>query len=140
MVCLNKFFKGCLPQILLGPFMKTLPHICPPIFLCATVTLFQPRLFVLGGKELLSHEGTSQRDQAVMVAYGIALTSLLKHIPNCYPERDPRMVAFADDLTSAGRLLKLCSWWKDLLDIGPKYGYFPKPSKIILIIKPKYES
>ena len=38
------------------------------------------------------------------------------------------MVAFTDDLTSAGRLLKLRSWWKDLLDVGPKYGYFPKPS------------
>ena len=33
MVCLNrpyhlKSFKGCLPQILLGPFLNTLTHLC----------------------------------------------------------------------------------------------------------------
>ena len=50
------------------------------------------------------------------------------------------MVAFADDLSRSGRLLKLCSWWKKLLDVCPKYGYFPKQSKIILIVKPKYKS
>ena len=27
MVCLNKFFKGCLPQILLGPLLNTLSQI-----------------------------------------------------------------------------------------------------------------
>ena len=27
MVCLSKLFKGCLPQILLDPFMNTLPHL-----------------------------------------------------------------------------------------------------------------
>ena len=50
------------------------------------------------------------------------------------------MVAFADDLSRPGRLLKLCSWLKKLLDVCPKYGYFPKQSKIILIAKPNYKS
>ena len=27
LICHFKSFKGCLPQILLGPFLKTLPHI-----------------------------------------------------------------------------------------------------------------
>ena len=59
-----------------------------------------------------------------MAVYGIALTPFLKHLATCYPERDPVMVAFADDLTSTGRLSKLRSWLKDLLDVDPKYGYF----------------
>ena len=51
------------------------------------------------------------------------------------------MVAFSDDLTSPGKLQKLRRWWKDLLAVGPKYGYFPKPrSKTILIVKPEYQS
>ena len=50
------------------------------------------------------------------------------------------MVAFNDDLTSAGRLSKLRSWWKDLLDGGPKYRYFPKPCKTILNVKLEDES
>ena len=68
------------------------------------------RPFVLGGKELLFHEGTTQGVPTTMAIYGIALTPLLKHLATCYPERDPKMVAFADDLTSTGRLLKLRSW------------------------------
>ena len=64
-----------------------------------------------------------------MAIYGIALTPLMKHLATCYPERDPKIVAFADDLASA-RLSKLRSWCKVLLDVSPKYGYFPKPSKI----------
>ena len=75
-----------------------------------------------------------------MPMYGIALSPLLKHLPTCYPERDPKMVAFANDLTSSGRLSKLRSWWKIFSDVGPKYGYFPKPSKTISIVKAEYES
>ena len=75
-----------------------------------------------------------------MPMYGITLTPLLKYLPTCYPERDPKMVAFANDLTSSGRLSKLRSWWKVFSDVGPKYGYFPKPSKTISIVKAKYES
>ena len=75
-----------------------------------------------------------------MAIYGIALIPILKHLATCYLERDPKMVAFADDLTSAGRLSKLSSWWKVLLDVGPKYGYFPKSSKRIFIVKPEYKS
>ena len=86
------------------------------------------RLFILGGKELLFHEGTARGDQTAMEAYEIALTPFLKHLATCYPKRDPKVVAFPDDLTSIGRLLKLRSWSKDLLDVGPKCRYFPKPS------------
>ena len=92
------------------------------------------RLFALGGTELLCHKGATQGDPTAMAIYGIASTSLLKHLANCYPERDSKMVAFADDMASAGRLSKLRSWWKVLLDVGPKYGYFPKPSKTILML------
>ena len=49
-------------------------------------------------------------------------------------------MAFADNLTSAWRLSKLGSWWNEHLDVGQKYGYFSKPSKTILIVKPKYVS
>ena len=122
-------------------FLHNTKHICPPIATfapnCYNVSA---RLFVLGGKELISHKGTTQGDPTVMAIYAIALTPLLKHLATCYPERDPKIVAFADDLTSAGRLSKLRSWWKILLDVGPKYRYFPKPSKTILIIKPEYKS
>ena len=31
--------------------------------------------------------------------------------------------------------MELNKWWKELNDCGPKFGYFPKPSKTVLIVK-----
>ena len=122
-------------------FLHNIKHICLPIaiFVCICYNI-PTSLFVLGGNELLSHEGTTQGDPTVMTICGIVLAPLLKHLVTFYPDRDPKMIAFADDLTSAGRLSKLRSWWKFLLDVDPKYGYFPKPSKTLLIVKSGYES
>ena len=85
-------------------FLHDISYICPTIATLVRNCYNVPaRLFALGGKELLSHERTTQGDPTAMEIYGIALTPLLKHLATCYPERDPKMVAFADDLTSAGR-------------------------------------
>ena len=43
-----------------------------------------------------------------MAIFGKALTLLLKHLATCCPERDPKMVDFADDLIR--RLSRLRSW------------------------------
>ena len=77
-------------------FLRNIKYICPPIATFVRNCYNVPaRLFVLGDKELLSHEGTTQGDPIAMAIYGIALTPLLKHQATCYPERDPKMVAFA---------------------------------------------
>ena len=44
-------------------------------------------------------------------------------------------VAFADDLTVAGKLSTIKDYWNQLRSIGPKYGYFPKASKSYLMVK-----
>ena len=46
-----------------------------------------------------------------------------------------REVAFADDLTVAGKLADIKNFWDKLSTIGPKYGYFPKFTKSYLILK-----
>ena len=98
--------------------MRNIKYICPPIATFVRNCYNAPaRLFVLGGKELLSCEGTTQGDPIAMAIYGIALKPLLKYQATCYPERDPKMAAFADDLTSAAILSTLRSWWKILLDV-----------------------
>ena len=103
-------------------FLHNIKRICPPI--AAFVRKYQNvpiRLYELGGKELLSHEGTTQGDPTTIAVCGIALTPPLKHVATCYPKTDPKM-AFVDNLTSAGRLSKLHTWLKDLLDVGLRYG------------------
>ena len=75
-------------------FLHNIKHKCPPIATFVRNCYNIPaRLFVLGGKELLSHEGTTQGDPTAMAIYGTALIPLLKHLATYYPERDPKMVA-----------------------------------------------
>ena len=81
--------------------------------------------------ELLSQEGTTQGCPLAMAMYAIALVPLVKHlIPLC------KQVWFADDATGCDKFEKLRKWFDVLLDVGPKCGYFPKPSKCILLAKP----
>ncbi|KAL5266795.1 hypothetical protein ACHWQZ_G003996 [Mnemiopsis leidyi] len=34
-----------------------------------------------------------------------------------------------------GKLLGILKWWNKLVDVGPRYGYFPNPNKCVLIVK-----
>ena len=103
-------------------------YICPElatfIYNCYIIPA---RLFITGGKELRSREGTTQGDPTAMVTYAIGLTPLLDDLQRFGNET--KHVAFADDLTGAGKLIQIKSWWDHLQTMGPKYGYYPKPSK-----------
>jgi len=44
------------------------------------------------------------------------------------------MVAFADDFSYGGSIKR---WWLNLIELGPKFGYYPQESKCWLIVKPK---
>ena len=46
-------------------------------------------------------------------------------------------VVFAQDFSVTGNLNSLKVYWDKLTAIGPKYGYFPKPTKSYLILKEK---
>jgi hypothetical protein len=81
--------------------------------------------------ELLSQEGTTQGCPLAMAMYAIALVPLLKHLlPLC------KQVWFADDATGCDKFAVMRAWFDALVESGPLYGYFPKPSKCILLTKP----
>ena len=103
-------------------------------YLCLGIATFlyncyaiSARLFIIGGKELRLCEGTTQVDPAAMAAYALGLTPLLDHLQSL--KRSVKHVAFADDLTGAGKLKEIKIRWDTLIIEGPKYGYYPKPSK-----------
>ena len=50
---------------------------------------------------------------------------------------DIKMAVFTDDFSAAGKLKSLLQWWTRLLELGPKFGYFPEPAKSWLITKPE---
>ena len=72
-----------------------------------------------------------------MAIYAIGITPLLDILIKILSSSDTTttMVAFADDITGAGKISTLKKWWNKLCDICPKFGYFPQPSKSWLIVK-----
>ncbi|XP_066914998.1 uncharacterized protein [Clytia hemisphaerica] len=93
------------------------------------------KLFVIGGGELKSFEGTTQGDPLGMAIYAIGTTPLLHQLAMKPQSRSEKEVAFADDLTAAGSIGNLRSWWDKLSVEGPLFGYHPKPTKSWLIVK-----
>ena len=96
------------------------------------------RLFVQGGKEISSAEGTTQGDPKAMPLYAVAIAPLLQMIKSGNAQ-DVRHIAFADDLCGAGKLVQLRSWWADIVVHGAYLGYYPRADKSWLIVKPHLE-
>ena len=81
---------------------------------------------------IFSREGVVQGDPLSMFAYSVATMPLIQEL-NC-PSLW-RQIWFADDSSVIGDVSVLRSWLDKLLSIGPKFGYFPEPSKSYLIVK-----
>ena len=111
--------------------LHNIQYICP-IFKYAIINTYRvpSRIFVLGGMEMLSQEGTTQGCPLAMAMYALALVPLVDQLQGIC-----KQVWFADDGTGADKLDALRKWWDMLLKKGPAYGYFPKPSKTWLIVK-----
>ena len=100
------------------------------------------RLFVIGGKELRSKEGTTQGDPPSMSLYAIGLMPLLFRLSEHFKSNEANppnikngQVAYADDLTGGGKLKLLRKWFEDIVKFGPTYGYYAEPTKSWLIVK-----
>ena len=115
-----------------------LKFICPVIakyilncYMCPT------RLFIIGGGELLSKEGTTQGDPTSMGAYAVGILQLLQFLLDFISvnELNAEEVAFADDVTIADKISSIKDYLSQLTSIGPKFGYFPKASKSHLLVK-----
>ena len=96
------------------------------------------RLFIQGGKELRSLEGTTQGDPIASSIYAIGILPLLSLIIFNQNQHSSKFlqVAFADDVSGTGKLLHLKQWWQDLVKHGPTIGYFPNGGKSWLTVKP----
>ena len=119
---------------------KTMLHnvgrLCPMIY-TFVYNCYTPhaRLFVIGGKELRSKEGTTQGDPIAMAVYAIGSVPFLKDIVKSQPDDNVKQVAFADDATAGGVLTSLRLWWEEIVQRGHNYGYFANASKTWLIVK-----
>lgn len=123
-----------------GVALHNMRFICPPL---ATVLIniyrSPARLFVTGGMELSSEEGTTQGCPLAMAMYALSVVPL---IHKCRASATEDCAAatqmwFADDAAAGGRLRALRLFWDLLVQHGPAYGYFPKASKTFIVVKPE---
>ena len=108
---------------------------CAHDFLINTYRAYAP-LIVAGTTELLfSSEGTTQGDPLAMLFYGVSLMPLIESLK----DRDKYFqLWYADDSGAPGALENLVEWLSTLTENGPKYGYYPEPSKSYLIVHPNF--
>ena len=118
--------------------LHNIKYLCPPMATYLSNCYKTPaRLFVIGGGEVLSSEGTTQGCPLAMPGYGIGILPLLILIK----DNDPILlhVAYADDLGAGSKLRNLRNWWDKICLYGPLLGYYPKASKSWLVVKAEKE-
>ncbi|KAG1679220.1 putative phosphoenolpyruvate synthase [Nymphon striatum] len=111
---------------------------CPSISTNLINTYRHPtRLFISGGGEILSKEGTTRGDPLAMHWYSINTLMMITDLKTCIPSTCTpiKQVWLADDAASAGNLNSLQIWYESLMAIGKKHGYFVNGSKSWLIVK-----
>ena len=114
--------------------LHNIEYLCPSIYTFVYNCYIVPAgLLIIGGCKLRSQEGT-QGDPTAMGTYAIGLTPMINELLDLHSA--VKSVAFSDDLTGAGKSLKL--WWDQLRLNGPKYGYYPKPAKSYLVVKEQF--
>ena len=116
--------------------LHNIEYICPSIATILNNTYNAPvRMFITGGGEIKSREGTTQGDPLAMAMYALAITPLIQRLGTHHP--DSGQVWYADDASATGKLSDLHQWWSSLSELGPRFGYFPNPSKTHLVVKPE---
>jgi hypothetical protein len=110
-------------------------YICPPLKIfaenCYTTS---SRLFVTGGMELTSQEGTTQGDPLSMPFYALSLMPLIRELHGLV-----KQIWYADDAQATGKLSALRKWWDMLVERGPGYGYHVNAMKTILVVKHSFK-
>ena len=116
--------------------LHNLQYLCPSMSTYVKNCYGTPsRLFVAGGKELESAEGSTQGDPLAMHSYGVGILPLLSIIKPEVQKEKMKHVAYADDIGGGSKLKMLRDWWDKIVRNGPDFGYFPKASKSWLVVK-----
>jgi len=83
---------------------------------------------------ILSQEGVAQGDPISMVIYGIAVTPLTESVRTTLP--NILQAWYADDSAFGGTTQEITAAMQIILAKGPARGYYPEPSKSVLICNP----
>ena len=117
--------------------ISNMQYQCPAFYQYLTNTYQESaRLFINNarGERVLSEEGCMQGDTCAMAMYALGTRKLIDKLAD---EIDDTTIQtwYADDSGAVGEMVKLRRWWDALNENGPKYGYFPKATKTVLVVK-----
>ncbi|WP_288993061.1 hypothetical protein, partial [uncultured Marinobacter sp.] len=84
------------------------------------------------GTFIHSKEGVTQGDPLSMFAYGVGLLPLIRALKESFPAMDQTW--YADDAGAGGKFDAIKQHFAKLQEIGQHYGYYPEPTKSILIV------
>ena len=116
--------------------LANIEKLCPPLYLYLENSYNTPsHLYLNDGTYILSEEGATQGDNLAMAKYALGTRGLINSLATEIELEEAMQVWFADDSTSGGSIQGVKKWWDHLKEIGPKYGYYPKPSKTHIIVK-----
>ena len=111
--------------------------LCPAIGTCVTNIYWSCTELFVGGKTILSSEGTTQGDPLSMPIYALTTIPLINQAQAA--AEDVTQCWFADDAGAGGFLKDLLQWpGRTLADVGQRYGYFVNPPKTWLVVKEKH--
>ena len=93
------------------------------------------KLWISGSSDFLfSKEGVSQGDPLSMLMYAMAVLPLIRRLS----DRGRRIQNYADNASCFGSLQSLREWLISLMEVGPKYGYCPEPSKSVIVVSERF--
>ena len=117
--------------------LHNLRFICPALATILANTYQSPtRLFVTGGGEIASSEGTTQGDPLGLAMYALAVVPLINKLQQKHQQAQQDW--FADDATATSTCQQLRAWWDDLASLGPSFGYYSKAAKTSLVVKKEF--
>ena len=122
-------------------FLHNVKVICPSIATFTNNCYSSPAcLFIIGGTEIQSAEGTTQGDPIAGLVYAIAIIPLnLRTVADLQENAsDTKAAGYADDLFGGGKLHGLKKMWDSIEKRGPDYGYYQQADKTWVIVKPKH--
>ena len=120
-------------------FLHNINIVCPSISIYVQHCYTLPsRSFIIGGTEIKPSEGTTQGYPVAMPICALSVIPLMLmvfDITYTKTNSDAKMEGYADDFSTAASISSLKHWWDTLCELGPKFGYFPEPTKFWLIVK-----
>ena len=119
--------------------IHNIKQLCPSFHQFLSNTYQLPAQLIIndsnGSESLSSEEGSTQGDVCAMGMYAVATRPLINILQEKTNQDQCKQVWYADDSSGGGKIKEIKKWWDEMNISGPKFGYFPKPSKTILIVK-----